>query len=113
MPAEVEELLIGMFLEFCPGGDLSCLMRKGDKMIGSGGRLGGKGSESGDVELIAEKDLWSLFYCLALVVAVVQRGTEDEASETVFHGRSVMDMVHYTFALARRYIASERRLFQY
>ncbi|TGO36606.1 hypothetical protein BHYA_0120g00310 [Botrytis hyacinthi] len=51
------------FLEMCPGGALSSLL---DKHIDQGLKFP-----------VSETDMWSVFFCLAQAVTVLDRGTED------------------------------------
>ncbi|KUJ17529.1 kinase-like protein [Mollisia scopiformis] len=57
---------IRLFLEYCPGGDLSCLLESGHDKI------------EAPRKALLEIDIWAMFYCLALGVAAIARGTEDE-----------------------------------
>lgn len=54
--------VVRIFLEYCPGGDLSKLMEIEDNV---------KNPKS-----FEEEDIWSVFNCLALGVFVMDRGTE-------------------------------------
>ncbi|KAL2060323.1 hypothetical protein VTL71DRAFT_9718 [Oculimacula yallundae] len=77
-------LQIGLFLQYCPGGELTELMDF-EKFK--------KGRES--KRLILEEDCWDLFYCLSLAVSVMDRGTEDPKSPPVLHGLWDVGLVHY------------------
>lgn len=68
-------VLVGMFLEYCPNGDLLRFMGPGAKMM--------------------EVDLWAMFVCLALGGAAVDRGTEDMDSQPVLFGTLEETLVHY------------------
>jgi serine/threonine protein kinase len=54
--------VVRIFLEFCPGGDL-------DQLVA--------GFEQPPLPLLSELDLWTIFKCLALGIAVLDRGTEN------------------------------------
>lgn len=55
-------LVVRIFLEFCPGGDL-------DQLVA--------GFEQPQRPVLSEIDLWTIFKCLALGIAVLDRGTEN------------------------------------
>ena len=59
------EKVIRLFLEYCPGGTLENLMEDNDR------------KERVSNDPLLEADVWAIFYCLALGVAVMGRGTED------------------------------------
>lgn len=62
---EDEKKVVRLFMEYCPGGDLTRLLEYiGRKTVAPKTPLG-------------EADIWAMFYCLALGVAAIDRGTED------------------------------------
>jgi len=67
--------IVTMFIEFCPTGDATRLMGRGEKIL--------------------EVDLWAMFFCLACAGAAIDRGTEDMASEPVLFGTAENTIVHY------------------
>ncbi|KAH6714593.1 hypothetical protein BKA61DRAFT_735013 [Leptodontidium sp. MPI-SDFR-AT-0119] len=75
-------LQIGLYLEYCPCGDLDVLM---DAETDPAKRQPG----------ILERDLWDLFLCLSLAVSVMARGTEDKMAMPVLHGIQDGELVHY------------------
>jgi serine/threonine protein kinase len=71
-------VVVTMFLEYCPAGDLTSITRNDGRGPG-----------------ILEVDLWALFYCLASAGAVLDRGTEDMDSEPVLFGTAEDTIVHF------------------
>lgn len=57
--------VIRLFLEHCPGADLTFLLEKQER------------KEKLPNNPLLEADIWAIFNCLALAVAVMDRGTED------------------------------------
>ena len=55
--------VVRLFLEYCPGGDVTGLLNNGN-------------SPKIPSNPFAESDLWAIFYCLALGCSVMDRGTE-------------------------------------
>lgn len=79
IPLKDGSSLIAMFLEYCPGGDLSKFIQPNEPPI-------------------LEIDLWAMFHCLALAMSVLARGTEDPNSPPVGHGLRDFELVHYEYA---------------
>jgi serine/threonine protein kinase len=57
--------VVKIFLEFCPGGDLEQFFPRNEE------------EERNPRLPIHEYDLWSLFHCMAVAIAAMERGTED------------------------------------
>lgn len=72
-----------IILEFCPAGTLSKLI-EADRNRGQ--------EVSAPKEPVAEVDMWAIFNCLALGVAMIDRGTEDPNAAS---WRSKTTIVHY------------------
>lgn len=75
MRVEGGGVIVAMFLEFCPAGDLLRFEGRGDKIL--------------------EVDLWEIFLCLASANSVIDRGTEDVNSGRVLYGNHGKTLVHY------------------
>lgn len=72
--------VVRLFMEYCPGGDLTRLMENmWRNTIAPETPLG-------------EADIWAMFYCLALGVAAIDRGTENPNAEAWDRPNAV---VHY------------------
>ncbi len=59
-----------IFLEYCPGGDIEQLLED----------WGGWRNSVAPAKPLIEADIWAVFHCLALGVAVMDRGTEDSTA---------------------------------
>jgi serine/threonine protein kinase len=73
--------VVKIFLEYCPGGDLTQFLR-----------------EYHDSDLkdpLHEVDIWAIFYCLALGVLVMHRGTEDLNALAWNGGVVINELVHF------------------
>lgn len=57
--------VVTLFLEFCPGGDMDQFLPRNQDEIDN------------PPPLLDEEDMWSIFNCMALGIAVMGRGTED------------------------------------
>jgi serine/threonine protein kinase len=69
-----------LFLEYCPGGDM-------EKLLEADGR-----KQIIPTRPFLEVDIWTMFYCMALGVAVMHRGTEDPNAEAWVR---TTEIVHY------------------
>jgi serine/threonine protein kinase len=73
------EKVIRLFLEYCPGGTL-------EKLMEDDGR-----KERVSKRPLLEADVWAIFFCLALGVAVMDRGTEDQTLQS----SKAYEIAHY------------------
>lgn len=80
--------VVKIFLEYCPGGDLDQFLPRNEQ------------EEANPKPLLQEPDLWALFYCLALGISVMDRGTETpqgpspdwwDGTKRLLHGDLKMD----------------------
>jgi serine/threonine protein kinase len=67
-------VVVKMFLEFCPGGDLEQLLVGWDEDYAPMRRK----------HVYDESDIWTIFYCLALGIAAMDRGTENSMEPAWF-----------------------------
>ncbi|KUJ12865.1 kinase-like protein [Mollisia scopiformis] len=76
---------VGIYLEYCPGGDLTVFLDPLQSLIPSS-KL--------KKDLLLEVDLWAMFFCLASAVAFIARGTEDFNAAPVLQGLFSTELVH-------------------
>lgn len=73
--------LMGMYMEYCPGGNLGSLVAP----LGTGGGL----------EAVLECDLWGMFACLVTGVVAMEKGNEDAEGVGRLMGKEGLGLVHY------------------
>jgi len=86
--------VVRIFLEYCPGGDV-------------GRFLSGYGESP--LEPLEEVDVWALFYCMALGVVVMARGTEDLKAEEWDGVEKFGELVHFDLKPDNVFLGAKNR----